>query len=118
MTPEQRAQEIAERWYSGHVDIDGEDELRVRGLSKIIAQALRDYAREQQPIPTSERLPEVGKRVLILVVWENETKWEFGRLERGTKVQWRWSIERIGVMRFESVSHWCELPPAPVPEAK
>lgn len=81
-------------------------------------EALKQLA-EREPIPTTTRLPEVGERVLILIVHSNETRqWEFGKLETGAKVTWRWRTERIGIMPFESVSHWTPLPPPSAPEGK
>lgn len=92
---------------SDSYDDEPSDFEKIKSLEETV-EKLRSVIAQSAPIPTRERLPEVGERVNV---WRSGwTRWEIMRLTED-KVNWiddfgNW--EDVGI-----VSRWLPLPTAP-----
>ena len=68
-----------------------------------------------EPIPVSERLPEVSGRYLVLMrgKFDAASRWYIGHWAFDRERNFLWISDEESPMPLGGVTHWMELPPSP-----
>lgn len=104
----------------GEVPIEKRIEGMIDDYFQKVGVIIKDaLAESRKPIPTAERLPNVGARVLVWVKMNVTYDWEFATLTSGEQQRWESEVS-IDMRHYVSfplhdVEYWLLLPPPPEP---
>lgn len=102
--------------------------LHLEQVIQRVAEEIKEAEQAAKPatIPTRERLPQVGERVLVWVMSGTDftvSSWEFATLQENDKGNAYWESEitneEFNFIQWRNdnkVSHWMNVPPAPTSE--
>lgn len=92
------------------------DGYQEKPMNKVTDDRIRDLTAQPAAIPTRERLPQVGERVLVWIEALVKPWWTIAILNQHEDDSLYWITLNGNDYDLSDVSHWLPLPPAPTSE--